>query len=32
MAGISVKQINTELEPFGWKCISSHYENLNSEM
>lgn len=32
MARITLEQINDELKEFGWKCISTEYKNLDSEL
>lgn len=32
MARISLEQINEELKEFGWKCTSTQYKNLDSEL
>lgn len=32
MARITIDSINEELAPIGWKCISTEYKNLDSEL
>ena len=32
MARITIETINEELAPTGWKCISTEYKNLDSEL
>ena len=32
MARITLEQINEELKEFGWKCTSTEYKNLESEL
>jgi hypothetical protein len=32
MARITLEQINEELKEFGWKCVSTEYKNLESEL
>lgn len=32
MSRITLQDINKELEPTGWKCISESYKNLDSEL
>ena len=32
MARITIDSINEELAPYGWKCISAEYKNLDTEL
>ena len=32
MAKITIESINEELAPYGWKCISTEYKNLDTEL
>ena len=32
MARITIDSINEELAPYGWKCISTEYKNLDTEL
>ena len=32
MARITLEAINEELAPNGWKCLSTEYKNLESEL
>jgi hypothetical protein len=32
MSRITIEQINEELKETGWKCVSTEYKNLDSEL